>query len=201
MRLLLAALIILTAPFIQGAILRIDDGTAEEVRGFGARSDIFALNSFNAIPSGVLVNSVRIAWGSPLLPGFFPNGSQVTVYLWDDPNGDGDPSDANVLASVDGVVSAADTNTFVPYRFGAPVLVSTARFFVGFRATATEFQYPAAADSNGRLHRHRSFIAEFDPGEGDPNNLYGGTFAGFLGENGVAPGNFLIRAMVRANQK
>ena len=197
MRLLLAALIILTAPFIQGSILRIDDGTAEEVRGFGSASDIFALNSFN-VPGGVLVNSVPIAWGSPLLPGFFPNGSQVTVYLWDDPNGDGDPSDANVLASVDGVVSAADTNTFVTYSFGAPVLVSTARFFVGFRATVTNVQYPAAADSNGRLRRHRSFIAQFDPGEGDPNNLYGGNFAGFLGENGVAPGNFLIRAMVKA---
>ena len=192
---LVIVLLIFSAPAVRSATLSIDDGTAEQVAGFGSPSDIIAVNSFFSTPSHVFVNSVQIAWGSPELPGLFPNGSAVTIYVWIDPNGDGDPGDAQVVASVEGVVSSVDTNTFITYSFPSAALIPTADFFVGFRATETGFQYPAATDLNSPLP-HRSFIAEFDPGAGDPSNLRSGNTSGFLGEGGFLPGNFLIRAGV-----
>jgi hypothetical protein len=195
MRFVAAILAILAPSLAQADILAIDDGTAEEVRGFGSAADIFAINSFPSTPGLLFVNAVQIAWGSPQLPGFFPNGSPVTVYVWGDPNGDGSPLDAIVLASVAGTVAAADTNTFISYSFSSPIAIPTSEFFVGFRATETAQQYPAASDTNNPIP-HRSFIAEFDSGAGDPNNLGSASFSGFLGENGLAPGNFMIRADV-----
>ena len=56
----------------------------------------------------------------------------MTIAVWSDPNGDGDPSDAALLGSVAGTVQNSGTDTFINYTFSPPVDVSAfSSFFVG----------------------------------------------------------------------
>ena len=73
------------------------------------------------------------------------NGLPYTAVLWSDPNGDGSPTDAVVLAMAPGVISQAGTDTFITTAI-PPTMVTTANFFVGFLITHTAGQFPAAFD-------------------------------------------------------
>src|SRR5215216_4805470 len=109
----------------------IDDGTAEDSVGVTAGNN--------------LINSISIAWGTPAFPDPSLNGLPYTAYLWSDPNGDGSPTDAVVLAMAPGVVASAGTDTFITTAI-PPTMVTTTNFFVGFVITHTAGQFPAAFD-------------------------------------------------------
>ncbi len=181
-------------------VLQIDDGTAETAVGVTNNFPTAAyLNSFQTpAPGTTVVSAVQIAFGAPGTTSPNPNGLPIMVYLWSDPNGDGNPSDAQVLGSVAGVISSANTNTFVSFALPfSPQLITTQNFFVGFSFAniATPEPAPAGLDQTAPL-ANRSF-AGFYPGTFDPNNLGGN--GGILApiENYV-PGNFLIRADLAA---
>ncbi|MEO8951140.1 MAG: dockerin type I domain-containing protein [Chthoniobacterales bacterium] len=113
-----------------------DDGTSEQGVGFGNGSQNFEgiwLNQFAVIPGQTSITSVQVAWGSPLFPGFAPNGTPVTIGVWSDPNGDGDPTDSLLLGSVTGTVQNSDTDTFVTYTFASAVNLpaGATSFFIG----------------------------------------------------------------------
>lgn len=71
-------------------IYALDDGEMDTAVGTG--HDYYAwLNRFVVQPGGEVVTDVRAVWGA-MLP-----GTQLTVCLWSDPDGDGDPTDAQLL--------------------------------------------------------------------------------------------------------
>ena len=82
-----------------------------------------------------MIGSIAIAWGYRFAP--FPHkvdGRPVTLAVWSDPTDDGEPDDAVLLGSAGGLVSAADTDTFVTYQFDPPIVISGNSFFMGFKA-------------------------------------------------------------------
>jgi len=92
-----------------------------------------------------VIESISIAFhgSGGLLP-----GAPAQIYLWDDPNNDGNPADAVLLASRDVVVEVVnDFYATAPVVFSAyaidPVLVSGS-FFVGVSAAGDTF--PALLD-------------------------------------------------------
>src|SRR5215216_3128027 len=91
----------------------IDDGTAEDSVGLTNGGNLLVLNSFPVTEGNNLITSISIAWGTPAFPDPSLNGLAYTAYLWSDPNGDGSPTDALVLASAPGVVSQEGTDTFL----------------------------------------------------------------------------------------
>src|SRR6478752_1133056 len=135
----------------------IDDGTAEDSVGLTAGGSLVALNSFPVSGGNNVITSISIAWGTPLFPDPSLNGLPYTAVLWSDPNGDGSPTDAVVLAQAPGVISQQGTDTFITTAI-PPTMVPTANFFVGFLVTHTAGQFPAAFDESTPIP-NRSFIA------------------------------------------
>jgi hypothetical protein len=182
------------------SLYQIDDGSTEGsfgLTGFNSY-DMIALNQFNVIGGNNMLESVQIAFGNPLLNDPTLNGLAYTVVVWDDPNHDGNPSDASYVTSAQNVISSANSNTLELTMLPSCVTV-TDSFFVGFLITAGDnhgggFQEPAAVDTSNFLP-NRSFRTGSFGGAGDIYNL---------GNNGLLPlasyetggriGNFMIRA-------
>jgi len=78
------------------ATYMIDDGTAEDAVGLSG-GDIIALNEFAVIPGSETIDSVDIAWGTPVFFDPTLDGLPYTVAIWSDPDGDGSPIDAVLL--------------------------------------------------------------------------------------------------------
>src|SRR5215216_4520140 len=163
----------------------IDDGTAEDSVGLTNGGNLLCLNSFPVTAGNNLINSISIAWGTPAFPDPSLNGLPYTAYLWSDPNGDGSPTDAVVLASAPGVVSQAGTDTFLTTPI-PPTMVTTTNFFVGFVITHTAGQFPAAFDETAPTLSGRSWVSI----GGNPNNLSDAITI----ESAGLVGNWLIRA-------
>ena len=117
-------------------------------------------NSFPVSGGNNVITSISIAWGTPAFPDPTLNGLPYTAVLWSDPNGDGSPTDAVVLAQANGVIASAGTDTFITTAI-PPTMVTTTNFFVGFLMTHTAGQFPAAFDesaptSQSFLGKHRT---------------------------------------------
>lgn len=181
------------------SLYQIDDGTAETSFGLPFFSyDLIALNQFDVIGGNNMLGSVEIAFGTPFSNDTSLNGLTYTVVIWNDPNHDGDPSDASYVISAQNVVSSANTNTLELTTLPICVPVSQS-FFVGFLINAGDnhlggFQEPAAVDVNSFLP-NRSYVTASFGGAGDIYNL---TNNGLLPlasyETGGRIGNFIIRA-------
>jgi hypothetical protein len=163
----------------------IDDGTAEDSIGLTAGGALICLNSFPVAGGNNLITSISIAWGTPAFPDPSLDGLAYTAVLWSDPDGDGSPSDAVVLASAPGVISQQGTDTFLTTVI-TPTLVTTSDFFVGFIITHNVGQFPAALDETAPNLPNRSWV---DAG-GNINDLSAAVTVESVG----FPGNWLIRA-------
>src|SRR4026209_2625608 len=136
----------------------IDDGTAEDSVGLTAGGSFIALNSFPVTGGNNIITSISIAWGTPAFPDPTLDGLAYTAVLWSDPNGDGSPTDAVVLATAPGVISMQGTDTFL--TSGNPTTMGTTpNFFVGFVITHTAGQFPAAFDETPPTLTNRSWVA------------------------------------------
>ena len=130
-----------------------------------------------------------MTWGTPSFPDPTLDGLNYTVCIWSDPNGDGNPNDAQLLTTASGVVSRQGTDTFITTNISATI--TTTKFFVGFLVTQFAGQFPASFDQDNPLS-NRSYIA--GGASGNINDLT-------MNDLPVAPiesygliGNWLIRA-------
>jgi len=171
-----------------GCSYLIDDGNADDSIGLTNGGTFVALNEFPVTAGCNMITSIEIAWGTPLNPDPSLDGLAYTAVLWSDPNGDGSPHDAVVLATAPGVISQEGTNTFLTSKI-TPTLVTTPNFFVGFIITHNAGQFPAAYDETNPLP-NRSWVDQTS----DINDL---TQAITIESTGLPPGNWLIRAVAQ----
>ena len=110
-----------------------DDGVAENSIGLTAGGDLFWMSRYTALANQNLITQIRIAFGTPQSL----NGHAVTAFLWSDPNNDGSPADAMVLAQASGVISGANATvpinspTFVAFDIPDTAVPVGSNFFVG----------------------------------------------------------------------
>jgi hypothetical protein len=167
-----------------------DDGTMEDVLGIDT-GRVVALNHFITKPAAEKIVAIHVAWGNTL------EGNPATLYIWSDPNQDGSPADAQVIASAPVTVQSPSTGTFIKYEIGpidiGPVGTS---FFVGFLHDSTDaVQLPIGRDVNGVFADEGWVVGDLN-GNLDPNDL-GYPFYSHsltkLGDVGF-PSNIMIRA-------
>ena len=180
-----------------------DDGSSEDALAFGtegvSNAQAVWLNRITVIPGIDNVAIISVAWGTPSnsTPASQLNGMPVTVGIWSDPNNDGSPDDAVLIASASGTIKDANTDTFVSYFFSPPVPLGPAgtNLFVGDVTpafTGGELFYQAIDESSGS--KGQSYLAAMSDGSpADINNLGNNDVIGTIDSFG-APGNFLIRA-------
>jgi len=145
-------------------VYRRDDGTAEIYVSSDAPNMAWLVN-FTVEEGGERIGAIDV------LHARMPIGFPVDIYLWSDPNGDGNPTDAQVLAHVATTIQFPDSNTYE--RVEIPdVLVGEAgtSFFVG--AIVHDFQlfndYPGAKHNTGETYT--SWLVGKN-GTIDPNDL------------------------------
>jgi hypothetical protein len=170
----------------------------EDSVGFGNGLQNFEslwFNQFAVIPGQTSISAVEVAWGTPLFPDPTLNGLPVTIAVWSDPNGDGNPSDAVLLASVAGTIQSAGTDTFVAYTFSPPVDVSAfTSFFIGDMTGMNNGpeNFPQGLDENSTLQRRSWIAAMSSGGPVDITNPGNNDFLGLIDDFGL-PGNWGIR--------
>ena len=125
------------------------------------------MNNFVISGDAVVIEAIEIAFTN------IPDNSPATVYLWSDPDGDGDPTDAQVLSSAVTSVSN-DPNNVV--RIDIPdtyVGEAGTSFFVGAVMAIPEpilDQFPIGLDATDPTTLSRGWLIG-RAGEIDPNNL------------------------------
>lgn len=88
------------------------------------------MNQFNAVGPTDKITSIEVAWGT------VDDGTAATVFLWSDPNGDGNPTDRMVLSSLSVAVANNNTNIFNLYDIADADV--TGSFFVGVEMISPE---------------------------------------------------------------
>jgi hypothetical protein len=125
-----------------------DDGSTETSIGAPPGGAMGWLVRFGDVGQTSSVSAVRTAFGSPGAT-YTPMGL-VTVAVWEDPNDDGNPNDAILLASASAPVNAAlvGTNQFQTVALSAPI-GTTGVYFAGATVTHPAGQTPAPLDQSG----------------------------------------------------
>ncbi|MGA1399693.1 MAG: right-handed parallel beta-helix repeat-containing protein [Phycisphaerales bacterium] len=173
-------------------VYSIDDGEGD----ISVRTDgtwMAWLNQFTVEPGFETITAVETTFGSSAV------GQPVTFYVWSDPNGDGEPSDATVLTSHSIVVEPGMDDPDVVVRFEIPpveVGPSGTSYFVGIIVDVelTSSDFPASGDWDAPNIPGRSWlVGAFKPI--DPNNLTFEAVEYGLFEDLLPPGNWIMRAV------
>ncbi len=125
----------------------LDDGSSENPIGLTSGGKLLWLQAMRGASSSTVVSSVSTAFGSPTLPGSTPPvGTPIEVCVYEDPNDDGDPSDAILVSQTVGVVGHVDHDVFDTYS--VPPAFLNGAFFVGVALSHGAGQYPAPLDTS-----------------------------------------------------
>jgi hypothetical protein len=146
-----------------------DDGSTENVLGWTAGGEMCWLHWFNAVGSDTITD-IGTAFGSPMFPGGGPgNGSPADIFVFDDPNNDGDPSD-NVFITSDSVtVQNVDTDMINIYPLTTPANVNGG-FFVGASLVHVAGQFVAPMDQSTPYSGEAFVTGAIAPAIWDPMN-------------------------------
>lgn len=126
-----------------------DNGTSENAIGFTVNASLAWIARFGSVGASTNVSAISSTFGTPGLAGQGPQvGAPIVAAVWDDPDDDGDPSDAVLLAQVAGVVSNSANGVFDTFRLASSVQVA-GTFFVGVVTSVTPSQRAAPLDTNG----------------------------------------------------
>ena len=168
----------------------LDDGSSENEVGLGNGGTLAWLNHFVVVPNGESIKAVRVAYGN------VATGTPATVYLWDDPDGNGNPNDAQVLAAASTTVQNPGTDTFIyvdiTETYVGPEGTS---FFVGVLLQHAAGEIPAPIDQTS--DQGESWLAGGSGGV-NPNNLSAASLFGQPADFGFT-GNWLVRPVSAAD--
>lgn len=175
------------------SIYALDDGEADiSVRSDGTH--MAWLNSFTVTPGGESLVAIDATFGDSAA------GQSVTLCIWSDPDGDGDPTDATVLASRTLVVEVGMTDPDTLVRLDMPQTkigpIGTS-FFVGVVVDVElgGSDFPARADWDEPTTPDRSWIVGAIAPI-DANDLSANAVEFDLFENVLPAGNWSVRAVV-----
>ncbi|MHC4944127.1 MAG: hypothetical protein ACYTG7_14025 [Planctomycetota bacterium] len=182
---------------VQGGVpsYAFDDGTSENSVGWSAGGEMCWLHVFDSDEVGIpLVQGVSTAFGCSAYPGMSPgNGTPCTVYVWDDPDDDGIPDDAVLLASQSAIVVNVDKDVLIPVPLSPPVIVS-GKFFVGCSLdhSAGQFVVPMDRTPSPFHELNKAWIAGNPGGTFNPSDMSGNELHE-MSKIGL-PSCFLLRA-------
>ena len=159
----------------------LDDGSVETSLGISSGADIFWLNAFEAKEGATTITALASAFGPSQSV-----GSNVEFLLYEDPNDDGDPTDANLLRTVSTTTEVSGGNQLQIEPI--PPTQVEGVFFVAVLVPSTA-NFPAPLDQSS--DQGASWIANtsgtFNPSDLSQNPPSLTSDIGF-------PGNWVLRA-------
>ncbi len=178
--------------------LVLDDGAAEDAIGLNSSAGSFMFLWFNRFTPDAgdfpfALDQVSVILGN----GAASVGDTIQLAVYQDVDGNGDPSNAMLLATFDETVQYSDGATWNNYTLSPPVLCSgPGDVLVGVvdrfvTSGVTPPIYPAAIDETST--QGRSWVASWTTDPPDPPVLPADDFWGIIDGFGI-PGNWMIRA-------
>ena len=138
-------------------------------------------NYFFAQPGAAWITTISVAFGN-IAP-----GRDVTLLLFEDPDDDADPSNAQLLTTASGLTALPQSNAYIDFAI-TPTEVSGG-FFVAALMSYSAGEAPARLDES--TNSGFSWIAA--DGVIDPDDL-SGSFIWFNMQNNAIPGTWMVRA-------
>ena len=89
-------------------VFAIDDGSSEFASRIAGGGDILWMNGFEAPESGQTITTISVAWAA-----WTNDNRPATVLLYDDPDNDGHPANARLLAQNETFVTAQGSDRFI----------------------------------------------------------------------------------------
>ena len=167
----------------------IDDGSSENAVGLTIGGDVMWLVPFDVIAGAEYIVSISLTWGCAAIPGSGPpNGAPTRVILYEDPNDDGDPSDAVYLTESPTVVANVDLDIFTVVSI-TPTLVSGKFFVAALYQNQPTGVFPASLDQTTSAGV-AWLVGEDTPGAFDVYTLTNNDHIPWISH----PGNWLLRA-------
>jgi len=174
-----------------------DDGVTNSNVAIGTGGDQMWLIPFTVIPGAEYIHTISLTWGSAAIPGFGPPpGTPARVILYEDPNDDGDPSDAVYLTEAATVVANVDSDIF--NTVSIPSTMVSGVFFVAALMQNTPVPLPsppgyftAALDSDYPTGINWWVGEDVTPGTFDVITLTNNSLPPFLSS---FPGTWMLRA-------
>jgi len=153
-----------------------DDGSTENMIGFGGETEAVWMHHFVREADQELLTGISTAFGSLAFPGYtgLEVGDPFRVYLWSDPDLDGDPSDAVFIQEWSDTIDAGiiDTDLLQTVTIDPPVILPLS-FFIGASAlNEADGVYLMPMDESDPLYDDESW---FDTG-GPPYDPTAPTF-------------------------
>jgi hypothetical protein len=184
---------------VNNSTCQFDDGTTENAQSIGTAGTTRATGwLMREGQIGVMTNvtTVSTAWGFTATSSPLPAGLTGNVGVWEDPNDDGDPTDAVLLAQASAPMVGQHTDVLQAIPLGTTVTAS-GYFFIGAWTTHVN-GFPAPIDVNGCGGEivNIGWLVGNSTGVLDPVNLAGNTTPPFAPglTNGSLGEIFLLRA-------
>ncbi len=144
----------------------LDDGAPNAGLSYGIPADYGWMQWFDTIGAQDAISKVSIMWQAG---GVLP-GTPLHVCVWEDPNDDGNPYDAQLIAQVDSLVPNVANATYVDYPVFSPAVVH-GRFFIGAYLTTGGSDPAIALLDYDAPYTLRAWFAVNGPGGFDAQNL------------------------------
>jgi hypothetical protein len=162
--------------------------------------DLMWLNAYTVRSGGEVINSIDLSWGAPGVgspangfPNWQTSPSPSSVFLYSDPNGDGNPNDAKLLAQADTTVANPGTGLLSSIAINPTELAVGQKFFVGaLLRNVQRGQEPATLDFNGTTPGG-SWFAIGNHGDNEPSNFNVDDLSANSAPGGVTGGQIPVR--------
>lgn len=181
--------VLLAGPSQAQTLYAMDDGVPNSGLSYGLPTDYCWFQFFDTVgPVDSIANLQVMFQPSGIRP-----GTPITLCVWEDPNNDGDPADAQLLASTTSTVPAVSTFAYTVYPLPAPATVH-GTFFVGAFLTTDGNAGAISLLDYDTTYSHRAYFATDAPGFFDPA-LLSSSFYNHIEVLGAGiHGVFLLRA-------
>ncbi|MFO1010861.1 MAG: hypothetical protein U1F29_12425 [Planctomycetota bacterium] len=168
---ILTSLTLAASAAAQGHHYVYDDGRADTGLGTGYDADFCWVQSFEAVNGWDTIVSVETAIGTVQHdPPHIPNGTPITLCVWEDPDDDGEFGDAVLVSMRQTTVRGAGEGGVTNYS--VPNALVQGRFFVGAMVVVPAGCTAAPLDEHTRAMGRSIVAVSVPPGTFDPVHPY-----------------------------
>jgi hypothetical protein len=151
----------------------LDDNSADLDLALLAGGELVWIHVFDTLEGLETITHVNSAIGVPgtSVPNTSQLGAPLRVYVWDDPDNDGNPGNAVLLAEAVGTITHVDDDVLNRVALDQPVTVS-GKFVIGASVVHPPGEYPAPRDvTSGSWCR--AWVTGVEGGPFDPHSIGG----------------------------